>query len=235
MNAKIRGRKPPAAIAWSLLAVLVAACSGAPVEDWSRVPERKEPQVLIMGHAHEVRFAAGRSALDVPQAARLSAFVARLGVDREDRVRLVAGPGPAEVRSGRTAAVARVLAREGMVVEAAPPDAAEVTASPGTVRVVVRRALVTLPGCPDWSGRPGQTFNNTASTNWGCASAINLGLMIARPEDLARGRRMAPIDGDYAVLGVQRYRKGETRPLDAGGGGGVELQGLGGGAEGGSQ
>lgn len=235
MNAQRLGRTPLAAIAWSFLTILVAACSGAPIEDWSRVPEPKEPQVLTMRHAHEVRFVADQSALDAAEAARLSAFVARLGADREDRVRLVAGPAPAEVRSARTATVARFLARQGMVVGPAQPDADEVTASPGTVRVVVRRALVTLPGCPDWSGRPGRTFNNMVSTNFGCASAINLGLMVARPEDLRRGRRMAPIDGDFAVLGVQRYRKGATRPLDGGGGGGVELQGLFGGAEGGSQ
>jgi len=82
------------------------------------------------------------------------------------------------------------------------------------VRVIVRRHVVTLPGCPDWSAKPGNTWQNRVSSNWGCATAANLGLMVANPADLAGGRRMGPADGEFSATSIDRYRKGETKPLD---------------------
>ena len=48
------------------------------------------------------------------------------------------------------------------------------------------RYLVTLPPCPNWS-KPAAgagDFTNTPSSNFGCAAAVNLGLMVANPADL---------------------------------------------------
>jgi pilus assembly protein CpaD len=42
----------------------------------------------------------------------------------------------------------------------------------------------------------------------GCSNEINLGLMVADPNDLARGRPLAPADAERAALSVQKYRTG---------------------------
>ncbi len=81
------------------------------------------------------------------------------------------------------------------------------------VNLTVRRYLVTLPGCPDYTSRAGRTFDNRPHSNWGCATATNLGLMVAEPRDIARGRGATPGDSEALVLGFQRYRAGEQRAL----------------------
>lgn len=82
------------------------------------------------------------------------------------------------------------------------------------VNLTVERYLVTLPGCPDWTSRAGRTFDNRPNSNFGCATAINFGLMVAEPRDILEGRGGTPGDGEALSVGVQRYRVGETRALE---------------------
>lgn len=84
------------------------------------------------------------------------------------------------------------------------------------VHLTVRRYLVTLPGCPDFTSRAGRTFDNQAHSNWGCATATNFGLMVAEPRDLVMGRGGTPGDAEALVLATQRYRAGQTRELEVG-------------------
>ncbi len=82
------------------------------------------------------------------------------------------------------------------------------------VNLTVKRYLVTLPGCPDYTSRAGRTFDNRPHSNWGCATATNLGQMIAEPRDLVVGRGATPGDAEALTFSTQRYRAGETKPLD---------------------
>jgi len=41
----------------------------------------------------------------------------------------------------------------------------------------------------------------------------NLGLMVAEPRDLERGRALAPADGVHAAEAVARYRTGKVYEL----------------------
>ena len=80
---------------------------------------------------------------------------------------------------------------------------------PGDAAVIRReRCLVTLPPCPDWS-KPAVgagDFTNTASSNFGCATAVNLGLTVAQPADLV-GRlvRSGSRPVQPAATAVDRY------------------------------
>lgn len=87
--------------------------------------------------------------------------------------------------------------------------------------------VITLPGCPDWSGGH-TTYNNIPGPNFGCATATNLGLMVARPEDLVHGRDPGYADGEQAVRSVALYRKGETKALSPEDVGSIESQQKGG-------
>jgi|GEM_PF-421739 len=81
------------------------------------------------------------------------------------------------------------------------------------VEIVLERYLVTPPACPDWSRRTGVDYANRPHTNFGCATQTNLGLMIANPRDLVRGRELGPADGAHQANGIVRYREGAQPEL----------------------
>ena len=74
--------------------------------------------------------------------------------------------------------------------------------------ILAGRFDVHVSGCPDWRKPELDEYSNTASSNFGCASAHNLALMVADPEDLVRGREAGPSDGVRAASTVRKYRSG---------------------------
>ena len=186
-----------------------------PLEDWSNVPERKEPKAVAASLGHDVVFYFGEDRLSANQRTRLDAFLKRADVGDADRVHVAATAQGVDPRLAerRTETVSAFLKQRGLRLQPPPVDVSIEPMISDSVKVVVRRYLVTLPGCPDWSGRPSWTYNTMVSSNWGCATAINLGLMVADPGDLDRGRRPGPVDGAFSAGSIERYRKGETTPL----------------------
>lgn len=193
-----------------------------PLEDFSDVPEAREPRADLVQYSHDVAFAAGGARLTNGQRQRLDTFLARLESGYGDRFYVVAGrgrrgePKEAAARLGerrRQAVMAFLELRRLRVL----PIRIEfgIDAPVGeAVKVIVRRYVVTLPGCPDWTGRPGISYANTPSSNFGCATATNLGLMVADPGDIVAGRQPGLMDGEFVARSIERYRKGETTPLD---------------------
>ena len=192
-----------------------------PLEDFSDVPEAREPQADLVQYGHDVAFAAGEARLTNGQRQRLDSFLARLEAGYGDRFYVVAGRGR---RGAPKQAAARLGERRRQAVMAflelrrlrVLPLRIEfgIDAPVGeAVKVIVRRYVVTLPGCPDWTGRPGISYDNATSSNFGCATAVNFGLMVADPGDIVAGRHPGLLDGEFAARSIERYRKGETTPL----------------------
>ena len=192
-----------------------------PLEDFSNVPEARAPRADLVQYGHDVAFAAGEARLTNGQRQRLDSFLARLEAGYGDRFYVVAGRGR---RSEPKQAAARLGERRRQAVMAflelrrlrVLPLRIEfgIDAPVGeAVKVIVRRYVVTLPGCPDWTGRPGISYDNATSSNFGCATAVNFGLMVADPGDIVAGRHPGLLDGEFAARSIERYRKGETTPL----------------------
>ncbi len=192
-----------------------------PLEDFSNVPEARAPRADLVQYGHDVAFAAGEARLTNGQRQRLDSFLARLEAGYGDRFYVVAGRGR---RGAPKQAAARLGERRRQAVMAflelrrlrVLPLRIEfgIDAPVGeAVKVIVRRYVVTLPGCPDWTGRPGISYDNTRSSNFGCATAVNFGLMVADPGDIVAGRHPGLLDGEFAARSIERYRKGETTPL----------------------
>jgi pilus assembly protein CpaD len=192
-----------------------------PLEDFSDVPEAREPRADLVQYGHDVAFTAGEARLTHGQRQRLDAFLARLEAGYGDRFYVVAGQGR---RGEPKQAAARLAERRRQAVMAflelrklrVLPLHIEfgIDAPVGeAVKVIVRRYVVTLPGCPDWTGRPGISYGNAPSSNFGCATAVNLGLMVADPGDIVAGRHPGLMDGEFVARSIERYRKGETTPL----------------------
>src|SRR5205823_11905218 len=111
-----------------------------------------------------------------------------------DRVAIVAA-GPPGLAARRAAAISSALLRYGIVASTRTLD----TVPANRAIVEVGRYTVTLPACPNWSESLAVEFTNAYSSNYGCANATNLGLMVASPADLVSGRTLAPADGQPAV------------------------------------
>ena len=193
-----------------------------PLEDFSDVPKAREPRADLVQYSHDVAFAAGEARLTNGQRQRLDAFLARLEAGYGDRFYVVAGrdrggePKQAAARLAerrRQAVMAFMELRRLRVLPLRIEFGVDVPVGQA-VKVIVRRYVVTLPGCPDWTGRPGISYNNIPSSNFGCATAVNLGLMVADPGDMVAGRHPGLMDGEFVARSIERYRKGETTPLN---------------------
>ena len=75
---------------------------------------------------------------------------------------------------------------------------------------IVGRYVVIPPKCPDWTKQSGADPSNRVSSNFNCATTSNLGLMLADPGDLIRGRPKGPGDGVAASRLVRKYRDGKV-------------------------
>lgn len=204
-----------------LATATLSACQGDQAElDWTPPRVAAEPDVQLTEFRHEVTFAPGSSTIANATAASLSRFVVDLGVAPEDHVVVVGAqprvgeaPEMAQLVQRRQGVVARILADRGVPSRLAQAPATGADAGQQAVVVVVRRTVVALPACPDWTGEPGANTDNRQLRNWSCSTAVNLGMMIADPSDLLLGRNPGYADGELMARSIELYRKGKTRDL----------------------
>ncbi len=76
-------------------------------------------------------------------------------------------------------------------------------------RIDVSYAAVDAPHCPDWRTSPVTTYSNTMQGNFGCATTVNHGLMVADPRELERGSGEWLFETDRAAQVVRDYRGGK--------------------------
>ena len=170
-----------------------------------------------------IAFAGGSDRLTAGEAARLDRMVVSGTIRPADRVE-VAAAGPPGLAERRAAAISRELLRYGIVTQTLA-----IGSVPANHAIVsVGRYAVTLPTCPNWSQSLSYDFSNAFTSNYGCANATNLGLMVASPGDLVSGRQFSGADAQPAAAAVQRYLTDRVKPpptptaspFGGGGGGG---------------
>src|SRR5271169_4929428 len=147
-----------------------------------------------------IAFAGGSDRLAAGEAGRLDRLVLAGNIRPPDRV-VIAAAGPPRLAEQRAAAISRELLRYGIVASTLTLD----TVPANRAIVSVGRYAVTLPTCPNWSQSLSYDFTNAFTSNYGCANATNLGLMVASPGDLVSGRSFAGADAQPAAAAVQRY------------------------------
>jgi len=81
------------------------------------------------------------------------------------------------------------------------------------VDVATERWRPILPTCPDHSQLSILGSDNPDSSNYGCATATNLSLMVSDPRDLVAGETGGQTDGELAVSAVDRYKTDKTKAL----------------------
>jgi pilus assembly protein CpaD len=225
-----RAGKP--ALLAAAVAFAVSACTSPTLEPLPAPAFAPSATAESVEYRHEVLFATDRAEPSPGELSRLDAFVAQLPTAASRRFRLV---GHADESAGETYNL-DLSARRARAVErhlrARLPSRDEVATaalgerSPHTgaavhgldprdrrVEVAVTTYMVRLPGCPDWSRDPGFDPSNLPLSNFGCANATNLGLMVADPADLARGRDLGAADATREAEAVVRYRTDKVKKL----------------------
>lgn len=142
-----------------------------------------QPVVSHTAFTYDVQ-AGPDGALSAAEARRLDDWFMSIGLGYGDQVAIVtdAYDSPA-LREG----IADVVARHGMLV-GEDSSAAAGTAPDGSIRLVVRRATASVPGCPDWSGKSETSWSLGGGSNFGCGVNGNLAAMVANADDLVRGQ-----------------------------------------------
>ncbi|TXC69838.1 pilus assembly protein CpaD [Sphingomonas ginsenosidivorax] len=180
-------------------ALLLGGCMGTQNQGLESV---HQPVVAQTDYAFDVATSGG--ALAAGEDRRLAGWMATMRLGYGDRVAI---DDPSPYGNQARAQVAGLVASYGLLLsDDAPVTPAPVTA--GTIRIVVSRMRASVPGCPDWSLDSSNDFNSNTSSNYGCATNVNLAAMVANPADLVRGA-VANETNDAAASykAIDTYRK----------------------------
>jgi pilus assembly protein CpaD len=194
----------------ALLAATLAGCAPYTKATWTPAEAPVENEVRWTESKHVVRFTQGESELSAGERSRLEAFLSLARPDYTDRVFVLGEDGGLDSRrvaSVREHLVERRLANRQIMSGAAADD------GPNALTVVIGRYIVIPPSCPNWSKPSTGDSNNRTSSNFGCATATNLGAMVADPGDLVTGKSLGPGDATVSAGAVQRYREDSIKEL----------------------
>ncbi|MGY0713684.1 CpaD family pilus assembly lipoprotein [Azospirillum argentinense] len=196
-----------------LLALTLLAGACTPVEAlWT--PADTPREVTVERAESVARLPATRNRLAPADTAQLRRLIEELGEPPRTRVTIAL---PAGAEQDQAVPVVRALAGFGV-------DPANITVArqPGGDAGPVRGIAVTAelyaavpPRCPDWRRTVMDDNSFRPSSNFGCANANNLAVMLADPGDLAAPRRMGPADGAAQEAAVDRYKANKVTPLKA--------------------
>jgi pilus assembly protein CpaD len=143
------------------------------------------------------------------EADRLAGWFDGLGLGYGDTITLDDPLGWHDARAQD--GIGAVVARYGMLVA---HDAAPITVghpAPGTIRVVVSRAMAHVEGCPNYSHGNFAEYASSSTSNYGCATASNLATMIANPQDLVEGHGGDRAgDAMLSVKAIKTYRDADA-------------------------
>lgn len=190
-----------------IAASLFSACAGN--ADWTGSESQKRNTVSAVKLTHDIHLAVDDTAISPEERVRLKDFVADIGPRYGDVVTVEVEDG----QSAQWAAVKSELRDLGLRVNDAEGSYGGLL--PGdTARVVVTRYVVKPPRCPDWRKPATGDYTNTPSSNYGCATATNLGAMIADPRDLVEGSEYSGPDAERMADAVRRYQKDEVKEIE---------------------
>lgn len=196
-------------LALATVSVLAGCTAGPdrPGEPRAALPQSPANHVELTARAEQLAFEPGQAAL---AGERLRAFQARLSPAALGRghLVLVAPAEPEDALSERRAAwTLAALQDAGVSVLRAATPLPSPDGEGGGVVLEIQQALVAVPACETYPRALYARIDEAASGRLlGCANTANLGLMVADPVDLVRGRALAPADGIPAAQAVEKYR-----------------------------
>lgn len=204
------------------IATLLAAChvdpnTQSPVEvvrshtvdsaNWQQIPAKVVSQVEPITFVHTANFDPGETELNQTEIGRLLTFLQDSGVHQGARIEIDGPRGGGgyfdPVTAARVAEIEANLSAIGLRSEIPVRPATSLVRPNGAIAVSVTRAVVVLPDCsapqPEPAMRP--------QYNYSCSNTSALGMMVANPLDLERGRNEGAADGERAAKVIELYRR----------------------------
>jgi pilus assembly protein CpaD len=185
---------------------------------WRQIPATPENQVETIVFEQRVPFGAQTALLDSAGTAAIDRLLSEADAAPGSLVRLsVAGSqnGTAvfdRMTLQRLESVRAALANRGYEGALADSAVARVAAlDEHEVGLTIVKVMAVLPDCNQ--PQPLEPDPPQFERGFGCSNAYNLGVMVADPADLERGRQLDPADAERASLSILRYRVGEEEPL----------------------
>ena len=197
---------------------LLAACSteqdwpGIEYAEWQQMEPPPRLEVRETPVAHQVNFLPNSAEISQTESGALAGFLADHNVGAGKQVALQAPPTTAadtERASRRLAAIRTELEAYGVSAIVNPPGA-QALADPNQVLVIASEQVAIAPDCPGYNQPVKFDRFNRPILRMGCFNETNLGLMVADPSDLVRGRPLAPADAERSTLAIQKYRSGKS-------------------------
>jgi len=189
------------------LLVVLAGCASEQAQ-WTGAATMKRNSVELVRLTRDVAVSDDESPISEAADATLRDFFRQSAFGYGDQVSIDGGDGPgAGLRARKLAAwlaAMGIRATVSPIIYGASPKA-------GEARVIIGRYVVHPPKCPDWTKAPTRDFENTESSNFGCANVTNLGLMAANPRDLIVGNGGGRADSEVLSKAVEQYRLGKAK------------------------
>lgn len=196
---------------FSILTLLLALGACAPELDMQGVDPRDyyaahpiKNKVVEKTQSHAVIFNAGANKPSKSEVIRLrEALYDRsfLSVHEAD-IAMTSADFRNESRKQSLSKMLRYLGYRGAVKFTPSP-----LVSNNEVLIQLTYSAVVAPDCPDWRQSPSHNFSNHEGANFGCATEVNLGLMVADPRDLERGTgELPPVVSERGDIMLKNYR-----------------------------
>lgn len=174
--------------------------------NWQQIPARIVNQVEPITFIHAANFDPGETALSEKESDLLLAFLQSSGVHQGARIEIDGPRGSGgyfdPVTAARVAEIEAGLSAMGLRSEIPIRPTTSLVRPSDAIAISITRAVVIVPDCsapqPQPATRPAYNFN--------CSNTAALGIMIAEPLDLKRGRSEGAADGETSARVIELYR-----------------------------
>ena len=215
-------RQAASVLALCLAPLAMSACTDHRLvteATWKQQEAPAQPQVQRVDVQHVVPFAAKDLEMTDVEREALAMFVRQSNLQPGSHVS-VAAPTKTATQAARArnrlASVRNELQRMGISSSIVTAEATTNQSTGDEIVVFAQTVAVLPPDCPGYNQPISLDYEWRPNTRFGCANAVNLGLMVANPNDLAQGRPLAAADAEPMAAGVARYRTDQTYPTSEG-------------------
>src|SRR5580765_9005927 len=182
---------------------------------WKQQEAPAQPRVQRVDAQYVIPFASKDLEISDVEREALAMFVHQSNLQAGSHV-AVAAPTKTAAQAARArnrlASVRNELQRMGISSSIVQAESTNNQSTGDEVVVFAQTVAVLPPDCPGYNQPITLDYEWRPETRLGCANAVNLGLMVANPSDLAQGRPLSAADGEAMALGVNRYRTDATYP-----------------------